>query len=143
MALTDSQVKERILLLVGDVDVDGNPVSDERGIIISNIDLIWETYDGYSQRLRELYARRDCILAIISKIGLTADTSIGRDLGLSIRKSDRTKYYLELLDRTYKEITSASVVIATGIAGTGILGELTRVSPVLDDERLEFLANLR
>lgn len=145
MALTESQIKERIILLVGDCDVNGNPVSDDSGIIIRNVDLIWDSYEGYASRLRELYCRRDCILAILGKVALTADTSIGRDLGLSVRKSDRAKYYLELLSKVLDEIkTAASGVVPTDIDdGEGILGYLTTLSPVSDDDRAEFLNSLR
>jgi len=143
MALTEAQVKSRILMLVGDCDNAGNPISNGTGVVATNIDLVWDTYTGFNNRIRELYCRRDLIMAVISRIGLTADTAIGRDLGLSVRKSDRAKAYQEMLDRVLVEIKAVAVGAAFSGLTTNAIDQLTTVTPVADEDRAQFVEDLR
>jgi hypothetical protein len=141
MALTETQRKSRVVLFVGDVDEAGTPVSDGTGIIATNIDLLWDTYDGLGLYLRELYARRDAITMVLGRVSLTSDTAIGRDLGLSVKKSDRAKAYQKLLDDTNSLI--ASVNLGSFIGSASTIGELTTTTPVADADQEAFLEMLR
>lgn len=143
MAITEAQRKARVILFVGDCDAAGNPTTAITGVIATNIDLIWDTYDSFSLKLRELYARRDAILIILGKISLTADTAIGRDLGLSVRKSERAKAYQKMLDAVNKQIIA--VIGSTGFdtANLDLIAQITQVTPVMPNDRIQFVKDLR
>lgn len=142
MALSEAQRKSRVVLFVGDVNVSGTPVSDSTGVIATNIDLLWDTYSGFSNLyLRELYARRDAILLILGKVSLTADTAIGRDLGLSVKKSERAKAYQKMLEDT--NVLIANVGLGEFVGSENRIGELTTTSPVSSADQQDFLINLK
>lgn len=142
MALTEAQTKARILMLVGDVDESGNPTTGV-GVVKTNIDLVWDSYAGYTNKLRELLCRRDLINAVLSRIGLTVDTSIGRDLGLSVRKSDRTEHYENMLAAINKQIAAINMTAALSGLTTNAIGQLVTTQPVHEDDQAEFISELR
>lgn len=136
MALTDDQLKTIIIARVGDVDVNGAPVTSG-GVIETNIDLLFAHHSGKPSRLKELYVQRDAIDLVLARLKNRVNTQLGN---LQLSKSQAARALAQMKDALEKRI----IVLERGVrAANSTISTIETTTPVSSDERAQFVTDIK
>lgn len=122
MAITEADVKQQIVLEVGDVNpTTGDPATTpgqagSDGIIWSRIDYLWTRYGAWDQvaaGLRELYCRRAAIRLVLGVLSPRRFDTTDTQAGASFRANQLWEHYLAMLEAVSAEIADALRAAAT------------------------------
>lgn len=137
MPVTELEVKQQIILEVGDVDPQtGDPPSPASGgIVASRIDYLWERFAAWDQvkvGLRELYCRQAAIRLVLGVLAPRRFDSSDTRGGISIRAHQLVESYQEMLETVQHDIEYARKSGGgSGGAGSAYRGaRLTTTAPV-------------
>lgn len=138
MPVTELEVKQQIVLEVGDVEprTGDPPAVASDGIIASRIDYLWERFAGWDAvgpGLRELFCRQAAIRLVLGVLAPRRFDSSDTRAGLSIRAHQLVESYQQMLEDTTREIEAARKTGGTGggTAGRGYRGaRLAHAAPV-------------
>lgn len=119
MAITEAEVKQQIILEVGDVDPQTGdpPIPASAGVIAQRIDYLWDRFSAWNPCLRELYCRQAAIRLALGVLAPRRFDSSDTRAGLSIRAHQIVDSYVQMLEATTAEI---EVVKKSGGASAGV-----------------------
>lgn len=133
MAITADDVKQEILLEVGDV-AEGSidpPLVPEDGVVYRNIDRLWRMYaakDQVAPGLRALYVKRAALRIILAALGRQAFDVSDVLAGLTIKANAIWQHYWDLHECCKGEISA--IEAQRRVNGTPRGTALTRQYPV-------------
>lgn len=124
MPVTEVEVKQQIILEVGDVDPENGdpPVPASAGIVASRIDYLWERFAAWDQvriGLRELYCRQSAIRLVLGVLAPRRFDSTDSRAGLSLRAHQLVDSYQDMLETVTKDIETLKKTPG-GAVGTGV-----------------------
>jgi hypothetical protein len=127
MAVTEQDVKQQIILEVGDVhpQTGDPPALPEDGIIATRIDYLWDRYAAWDQvgpGLRELHCRAAAIRLVLGVLSPRRFDHADSRAGLSVRAHQLVESYQAMLETTL-------AAIEAGKADAGIGGSLSPTGP--------------
>jgi hypothetical protein len=136
--VTELEVKQQIVLEVGDVDPQTGdpPAPASAGIIAQRIDYLWERHAAWDQvrvGLRELHCRQSAIRLVLGVLAPRRFDSSDTRAGLSIRAHQLVDSYQQMLETVTADIACARKAGASGtVAGTSAYtgARLTTKAPV-------------
>lgn len=124
MPVTELEVKQQVILEVGDVDPEtGDPPSPaSAGIVASRIDYLWERFapwDTVRIGLRELFCRQAAIRLVLGVLAPRRFDSADTRAGLSVRAHQIVDSYQQMLEDVTAEIAAVRKAGGSG-SGTGV-----------------------
>jgi hypothetical protein len=129
--LSTAQIKELILLEVGDLDAStGDPASP--GLLAGRIDMLWDRYaakDLVAPGLRELYTKRACLRLVLAVLAPRRFDAADTSAGPNIKANQIYQHYWDLYDCIKGEIGAVEQQAATG-ARDYRAGRLTTAAPI-------------
>lgn len=137
MAITTDDVKDALIIEIGDVDpaTGGAPSPASRGIVAGQIDYLWDRWaakDLVAPGLREAYVKRAGLELILGVLGPRRMDFGNTVAGLTVKASQVVGMYERKLARVQAEIdrTEAASAASARAGGAYRIGRITTTAPV-------------
>lgn len=135
MAVTELEVKQQIILEVGDVDPQTGdpPMPASAGIIATRIDYLWERHAAWDQvgsGLRELHCRQAAIRLVLGVLAPRRFDFSDTRASLSVRAHQLVESYQQMLEEVCEEIVRAKTAGRASAVGGYRGARLVHTAPV-------------